>query len=132
MFFKLVSNNNNNNKINKFVRNVCLKAMPTGSEFWHFTSLNITADWNGIIVSLFSRHKNRFWALHVSESTCIFISPKALPGLRSLASEWVRHTGPGKRSLRLPLYRTFSLCQELRGGIPKRISALPPKSLSPY
>lgn len=72
------------------IKNHLLKAMPTGPGFWHFPTLNISAHWNGIVVGFFSRHKNSFWALNVSDSTITLFSLLiALPGLRSLASGWV-------------------------------------------
>lgn len=85
-FFFMVTNNN----VNKSLRTICLKAMPTGSGFWHFPTLNISKHWNGIVVGLFSRHKNSFRALNLSDSTItLFSFLIALPGLRSLASGWV-------------------------------------------
>ena len=59
--------------------------MPTGSEFWHFTTSGFSADWNGRDVGLFSRHKDSFGALNVSDSTRFLFSLLIeLPGLKVL------------------------------------------------
>lgn len=49
IFFFMVTNTN----INKSLRTICLKALPTGPGFWHFPTSNISAHWNGIAVGLF-------------------------------------------------------------------------------